>query len=158
MTSNTPLGKAVKGACEELDALGDLVGRLGWLGLPRACGAKPALESGAGHSSMAGCSLCIKLSGVPIRRLQYRPDAMLAVCRLAGRQAGACTRHSARCGPAPCPKMKPLCRHSPLLRVQERQTLEEAEGLLKKLGFKSSLFSAPPLPQQQQPEDEGAAQ
>lgn len=34
--------------------------------------------------------------------------------------------------------------------LQERQTLEEAEGLLKKLGFKGSLF-ATPQPQQQAP-------
>lgn len=31
--------------------------------------------------------------------------------------------------------------------VQERQTLEEAEGLLKKLGFKGSLFTGAPQPQ-----------
>ncbi len=34
--------------------------------------------------------------------------------------------------------------------LQERQTLEEAEGLLKKLGFKGSLFAAPPQQEQQQ--------
>jgi hypothetical protein len=32
MSSNTPLGKAVKGACRELNTLGDLVG--GWVALP----------------------------------------------------------------------------------------------------------------------------
>lgn len=34
--------------------------------------------------------------------------------------------------------------------MQERQTLEEAEDLLKQLGFKGSLFAAP---QQGQPRD-----
>lgn len=33
---------------------------------------------------------------------------------------------------------------------QERQTLEEAEGLLKKLGFKGSLFATPQQPPQQE--------
>jgi len=39
--------------------------------------------------------------------------------------------------------------------LQERQTLEEAEGLLKQLGFKGSLFAAQ---QQQQQEGEGEQQ
>lgn len=34
-------------------------------------------------------------------------------------------------------------------RLQERQTLTEAEDLLKKLGFKGSLFAAPQQGQQQ---------
>lgn len=41
-------------------------------------------------------------------------------------------------GPAPPPPA-----------LQERQTLEEAEGLLKQLGFKGSLFAAPAQPPQE---------
>ncbi|KAI7838438.1 hypothetical protein COHA_007701 [Chlorella ohadii] len=42
------------------------------------------------------------------------------------------------------------CDELDALGSLERQTLEEAEGLLKKLGFKGSLFAAPPQQEQQQ--------
>lgn len=37
----------------------------------------------------------------------------------------------------------------PLAALQERQTLEQAEGLLKQLGFKGSLFMGAPQQQEQ---------
>jgi hypothetical protein len=42
------------------------------------------------------------------------------------------------------------CDELDALGSLERQTLEEAEGLLKKLGFKGSLFAVPPAQQQEQ--------
>lgn len=54
-------------------------------------------------------------------------------------------RRSKRGRPLPCPRLPALASHH--RAIQERQTLEEAEGLLKKLGFKGSLFA---VPQQQQ--------
>lgn len=43
--------------------------------------------------------------------------------------------------------------------LQERQTLEEAEGLLKKMGFTGSLFAgAPPTQPEAEDEDEEDAE
>ena len=47
--------------------------------------------------------------------------------------------------------LPPLACRRPL---QERQTLEEAEGLLKKMGFTGSLFQGAPPPQPDEDEEE----
>ena len=63
-----------------------------------------------------------------------------------------------RAVPQPCPPPplpgppRPCCRP-----LQERQTLEEAEGLLKKLGFTGSLFQGAPPPQPDEEEGEAGA-
>jgi hypothetical protein len=41
--------------------------------------------------------------------------------------------------------------------LQEKQTLEEAEGLLKQLGFKGSLFTAPQQQAEEGEHQEGQA-
>ncbi|KAL4447784.1 hypothetical protein ABPG75_005003 [Micractinium tetrahymenae] len=53
--------------------------------------------------------------------------------------------------------VKGACDELDSLGELERQTLEEAEGLLKKLGFKGSLFAAP-LQEQQEAQQQGQQQ
>ena len=140
MTTNTPLGKAVKGACDELDALGSLVRRL-------LCGCRAVCRAVCRAAAVPCCAaLCCAVL------------CCAALCRAVLRSSRRVSSRS--------PTPSPNARRAPLSAcLQERQTLEEAEGLLKKLGFKGSLFAAPQQPQQgaeqqaaEQPGGDGGAQ
>lgn len=134
MTSNTPLGKAVKGACDELDTLGSLVRSPGEGALPACCPAACLLPA-------AGL---LPPRAVPSGR---RAGCSVALCTLAFQ--GTLTSEPAAPPDSACCALA----SSPL---KERETLEEAEALLKKLGFKGTLFTAPP--QQEGGEEEAEEQ
>lgn len=140
LSTKTPLGKAVAGACDELEALGSLVRWLRW-GEGHRWAAQQAAQAGGAAGEQwrgrpAGCT------GVQAPQ----PARIDAVPPFWGRVAAP--SHPAGPPSAPPP---------PLPCLQEKQTLEEAEGLLKKLGFKGSLFAAP-LPPPADPQQPGASQ
>ena len=78
----------------------------------------------------------------------------LTACGLSPRPAWWNAVHCPAAGALPC-RCQPSA-HSPACRCapQDRQTLEEAEQLLKKMGFTGSLFQGAPPPQEEEEEEE----
>ena len=168
LNPNTKLGKAVRAACDELGHLNGMV-RGGW----RQQTSRHSCVHPEGRPCLRAFSGAV---GWPARRRRpAHPPGLcstLCVCRcswlvfvlvcvvVGGAQSpGSLFAANPDAPPQPFACAPNTARHRTLARVQELESLKQADSLLKKLGLKSSIMDVPvpAAAAAEEPSDDGDA-